>query len=1158
MCSNPKKYYIKIYMSKSLQNVSSSNGKGCCSSKSLLNIDIGGLSSSTTTTSLPEFIIAINTSTTGGGGSGSTVGNFTSLTVSGGASIGGSIIINGTAIASSLVIGTITIGQPSTSADFTILSTTNLPIYPGIGDNIILNNSNTQNLLVNGATMDINTTELNILPPVLVLGYIGNPVVTPGITPYTSNAIITNIPIGSATGGLTDTFDRGLEFDYPYYDINNNIVKGMGFFGWVQGTPIAPPSIPPNTNPDDFTIDRFVFWRSSVPYSSGDVTEDTGSYQYDRINTTPINVNIDVLSTSIIQSDDIGANNGTLDTTLVSPTHSYIPNYNTLSVRGLPLKIIAGVGIQPLTGLSYIFQSSLNTLTVLGNNESHYIQSTSSINSVIDIHTFNSFGSSPNSGYFEVIDFNNPNNLFLMNSSTTKISNISQVYIETTNTINNNINIINGQSAISLATNGIKISNNTTNTIATPTFLDQTQYTNFIYLTNTSGILQTSIGNGSVFNTGNDVPNPISNQGYFDFQSVSSTINFELSNLLTPKLTGTFQNGSIYLRTINNIELLAGTTTPSGIFGQIGLYANNGINITNANTGNITLINSGTNGNLNVTINDNTIFQTGTTVTTSTPNNGYFDIQSISSTISAPTPLITGNQINGSIYLRAIENIELISGTTSSNGIIALNSQTSTQLAYLPSSYFIGDVIINAATTANTLNPRSRVLTNTSKIELNAPIVRISQGLQFRTDSTNPGPYDPGFIGTNDSYSTIWIDSVSGLDKLKKTVQGNLLTIGADSSRPFLLSDQQSSLPINGAIAYFLVNTPNEDHIISFSSTLIDPITGNLNMNNNAILNATNASNQVAANNLIVNIGPLITSPVQSILIDPTSILLNGGILWYNNILSEFQPIINSPNNPTTLSVINNNVLKWVSPGTIAWSSVTLQDAYSSSSPATIQTNSILGPIIIQDYEPFATSSSEIIFEITDSVSIPYFGVTKNAANDVGTYSNYYVSNGIWAIGTINNGYTYDLTTGNVYDTTLTLVPLLSNSTFISAELITFSSTVSTSATIVIPSSSSSIPGRKYYFSNFTQNGSITIGYGPYTSPTQIIILGDPSTILSNVQSFSPSAPISGSSETLNYYNFTLTYYGATIMNDGTNWNIISTFTTVTGQTTNSISFTLP
>lgn len=199
-------------MSKSLRGATTSGNKGCCSSKSLKNLEATGVAG-VGAQSLSQFISQSQTGDIiidGGGGGG--IGQIPDpLTVN-------NLIVLELAALENALIGTqLNIGNGDlVFQNNTITSNGSILVFPTIDFQI------DPNLVVNGDYTRLNTTETRIFDRVPVIGFVD-------------------------PGGILalDNHDRGLEFDYVTTD-GMSFFFNRGFFGY------------------DKDRDRFVAWKRAI------------------------------------------------------------------------------------------------------------------------------------------------------------------------------------------------------------------------------------------------------------------------------------------------------------------------------------------------------------------------------------------------------------------------------------------------------------------------------------------------------------------------------------------------------------------------------------------------------------------------------------------------------------------------------------------------------------------------------------------------------------------------------------------------------------------------------------------------------------------------------------------------------------------------------
>lgn len=336
---------------------------------------------------------------------------------------------------------------------------------------------------------------------------------------------------------------------------------------------------------------------------------------------------------------------------------------------------------------------------------------------------------------------------------------------------------------------------------------------------------------------------------------------------------------------------------------QLAILANEDICIDAQGTGNITL--QTTDGDITVDANG-----TNENVEISTAD-GHIDLIGRSTGV-IPRNSELGGQEDGGIYLRAADNIELLAGralpnATDNSGTILIGAETEDD----PMCPFTGDggvvvegdIYINTASTAPAM-PSARTKANTNKIELNAPIVMVKEGIEFATLSSPSITDNPGIA----KQQTLWIDefAMAGITnyKLKKQVRGGLIDGGVNDDRPFLMGYKEGdpeggSAPVNMAIAFF---HGTNGHIIRDSAATITP-TGDIDTNGGSIitdggdinavsgditttgiLTACNIANDVGANKLIFgNVNHDLNQTAGS---DATS---NGQMIWWDEDDDRFE-----------------------------------------------------------------------------------------------------------------------------------------------------------------------------------------------------------------------------------------------------------------------------
>lgn len=255
-------------MSKSLQGIFSGKGKGCCASKSLQGIDAVGALTDFDNDSITNFIANINTQqgnqiSIGGGGAGDIPDPLVLD------SITANVILRALNefIANTARVALLDVGEGSIVIENnTIISEDQgILVNPGPGKTLTLisPSNSSADLNINGDIVNINTVELRIDPKVPVFG-----------------AIEGELLVAPATD---DDCDRGFEFNYPEEIAPGSFVKNKGFVGW------------------DKSRDRFVFWRRAklVDETMQEMQE------YDRASITQVGAEIDILYTNIIASEDI-------------------------------------------------------------------------------------------------------------------------------------------------------------------------------------------------------------------------------------------------------------------------------------------------------------------------------------------------------------------------------------------------------------------------------------------------------------------------------------------------------------------------------------------------------------------------------------------------------------------------------------------------------------------------------------------------------------------------------------------------------------------------------------------------------------------------------------------------------------------------------------
>jgi hypothetical protein len=236
-------------MSKSLKGNLASGNKGCCSSKSLKNLEASG-SNASTDTSLASFISRSQGNTIiingGGGGGGGT-------TIPDPLQINNLIVLELAAIQNALIGGTLNIGNGAlVFNNNTITGNGSIIVNPTIDFQI------DPNLVVNGDYTRLNTTETRIFDRVPVIGYID------------PNGIL-----------AIDNSDRGFEFDYVTTD-GTDFFYNRGFFGY------------------DKDRDRFVGWKRAI-IDGGTFGNDQN---YQRTGAELNQFDLDVIYTSEIKNMD--------------------------------------------------------------------------------------------------------------------------------------------------------------------------------------------------------------------------------------------------------------------------------------------------------------------------------------------------------------------------------------------------------------------------------------------------------------------------------------------------------------------------------------------------------------------------------------------------------------------------------------------------------------------------------------------------------------------------------------------------------------------------------------------------------------------------------------------------------------------------------------
>jgi len=276
-------------MSKSLGNNALSCGKGCCSSKSLKNLEFGSVSQIDDTT-IARIINQISSDVVSGGDTGTgivqppidgipdplQVNNLTVFQLA---------QLNNALIGTQLDIG----NGDLVFINNTISSNSSIIVNPAIDFQI------DPNLVVNGSYTRLNTTETRITDKVPVFGFI------------------------DPTGILAlDNSDRGFEFNYVTEDPNDGSFDfNRGFFGY------------------DKERDRFVAWKRSTINSGISGTDQN----YERLGADLNTFDLDVVFTTEIRNPDylIGgspslninmvASSGTLNFTSLDQDHD-VDNIN--------------------------------------------------------------------------------------------------------------------------------------------------------------------------------------------------------------------------------------------------------------------------------------------------------------------------------------------------------------------------------------------------------------------------------------------------------------------------------------------------------------------------------------------------------------------------------------------------------------------------------------------------------------------------------------------------------------------------------------------------------------------------------------------------------------------------------------------------------------
>lgn len=562
---------------------------------------------------------------------------------------------------------------------------------------------------------------------------------------------------------------------------------------------------------------------------------------------------------------------------------------------------------------------------------------------------------------------NTTGNLYLEGNTGVTINNQTSGTINITNTVGN-INFDTNDILNLSADDGINITNSTDNAITIinsgggGTTINDTGAGNMLINTNNTltvttdtGVSITNADSGNINITNNAATGNInvnSNASFnLDVDTGISVLNADSGDI---NITNNAATGNIIIDSNASFTLDADT----------------GISIDNNGTGNINMTNVGT-GNI-IIDSDNrldidadtgiTIDNIGTNGIIITNSNSVGDtdiIDIISRTSTTPLTASTTTGIEGAIHIRSTNNIEILAGNDTNNvggyvQLVAENENASfTQInCGTGTPYKTGDIYINAGK----LTGINRTFANTNVIELNSPLVRVTEGIQFcgllangaTTITSNPAIIDGSISGQR----TIWIHPADG-NKLKKQIDGaTFLTGGVNAERPFLVSDNRSLTSGTTPIAYFL-NKPvgTDDHVISHGTATID-VDGNIDTSGVHSANpldygnifACNTGNDLGANKLIMG-DPLINLPLDD--------TLTG--------------------NPTNTYVLawdsGNSRITWQSPSAGITTS-TLQQAYDGGDGTTegviTLDNANIGTIIIKDSDAYGAVGGHDLFQIGD------------------------------------------------------------------------------------------------------------------------------------------------------------------------------------------------